>query len=189
MKLKFLTQNKKMKKSSNDARVFNFGIPAKSTCLGAGECKKYCYAAKGFYLWPNVNEAQQRRLKATKETNFCIEMLGDIFKSGATHIRIHDSGDFYSREYLHKWIKIIEACPHVQFYAYTKMIPLFKKEVLPENFTVIYSFGGIFDSLIDKAKDRFAEIFKDDVPKNYSNASENDLLAIGSNKKIGLLAH
>jgi hypothetical protein len=24
------------------------------------ECKKYCYAAKGFYQWPNVKEAQKK---------------------------------------------------------------------------------------------------------------------------------
>jgi hypothetical protein len=187
MKLQFLTQNRKMKKSKN-AKIFNFGIPAKLTCKAALECKKYCYAAKGFYLWPNVKEAQNRRYKATKKDNFCIEMIKDIIESEASHVRIHDSGDFYSREYLNKWFTIIEALPHVTFYAYTKMIPLFKNEKLPKNFTVIFSYGGKYDHLILK-NDRNAKIFKESMPKNYIDTSNNDLNAIGKNKNIGLLIH
>lgn len=187
MKLKFLTQNSKMKKTKN-AKIFNFGIPAKDTCSAALECKKYCYAAKGFYLWPNVKAAQKRRLDATKKDNFCTEMIADIIESEASHIRIHDSGDFYARRYLQKWFTIIESMPHVQFYAYTKMIPLFKNEKLPSNFTVIYSYGGKFDSMIEK-NERHAKIFKNEVPKNYIDTSNNDLNAIGKNKNIGLLSH
>lgn len=188
MKLQFITQNSKMKKST-EARVFNFGIPAKETCKGAGECKKFCYAAKGFYLWPSAKNAQHRRWAASKENDFSLLMVEDVINSMATHIRIHDSGDFYNREYLHKWFQVMDALPHVQFYAYTKMVPLLEGEKLPDNFTVIYSFGGIFDSQIDKTKHRFAEIFKEEIPADYSNASENDLNAIKQNKKIGLIAH
>ena len=188
MKLKFITQNSKMKKSKN-AKVYNFGIPAKETCIGADECKKYCYAAKGFYLWPSAKNAQHRRWAATQKNDFPELMLEDIIWSEATHIRIHDSGDFYSKEYLMKWIKIIEALPHVKFYAYTKMLPLFLHLKLPENFTVIFSYGGIYDHMIDKNNHRHAAIFKDKIPKNYINASENDLNAIGKNINIGLLAH
>jgi hypothetical protein len=188
MKLQFITQNSKMKKST-EGRVFNFGIPAKETCKGAGECKKFCYAAKGFYLWPSAKNAQHRRWAATKLDNFPEEMIKDIIWSEASHIRIHDSGDFYDREYLSKWLKIIESLPHVTFYAYTKMIPLFRGVKLPENFTVIYSFGGIFDAQIDTKNDRHAAIFKESIPSNYINASENDLNAIKENKNVGLIAH
>jgi len=188
MKLKFITQNSKMKKST-EARVFNFGIPAKETCLGAGECKKFCYAAKGFYLWSTAKNAQHRRWAATKEDDFSLLMVEDIINSQASHIRIHDSGDFYSREYLHKWFKVMDALPHVIFYAYTKMVPLLEGEKLPKNFTVIYSYGGIFDNKIDRKKHRFAAIFNEKIPIDFSNASDNDLNAIGNNKKIGLIAH
>lgn len=188
MKLKFLTQNSKMKKST-DARVFNFGIPAKETCIGAGICKKYCYAAKGFYLWPSAKNAQHRRWAGTKEDDFSIDMIEDVILSGASHIRIHDSGDFYSREYLSKWLKVIDALPHVTFYAYTKMIPFFKNLELPENFTVIFSYGGIYDKMIDQKTERHASIFKDKIGAGYVDASQNDLNAIGKNKKIGLISH
>ena len=35
-------------------------------------------------------------------------------------MRIHVSGDFYSEEYIQNWIDIVNGCPSVQFYAYTR---------------------------------------------------------------------
>ena len=187
-----LTQNSKLKETSslNNAKVFNFGIPAKDTCFAATTCKAYCYASKGMYLF--AKKAQNERLERTKKDDFCLDMLVEIIELGLSHVRIHDSGDFYSREYLCKWIKICEALPHVQFYAYSKAIPLFIDERLPDNMTIIYSLGGKFDHMIDQNNDRYAKIFKneEDLKKaGYVNASKNDLNAIGKNKNIGLIFH
>ena len=192
--MELLTQNSKLKKTSKTTglRVFNFGIPAQDTCLWAGECKKYCYASKGAYIWSNVKPAFQRRLDATKQDNFPQLMIAEILKKKASVIRIHDSGDFYSREYLMKWFKVMEALPDVVFYAYSKSLPLFTGEKLPSNFKLIKSEGGKRDDLINPSVDRHARIFKTEaelIAEGYANASENDLIAIGNNPKIGLIAH
>jgi hypothetical protein len=189
-----LTQNSKLKKTSklNDKRVYNFGIPAQSTCLWAGECKAFCYASKGAYSWSNVKPAFERRLETTKSNDFIPMMIGEILSKKASHIRIHDSGDFYSREYLHKWFKIMESLPHVEFYAYSKSLPLFVNERLPKNFTLIKSQGGKRDDLINPSTDRHARIFKSEaelLAHGYVNASNDDLQAIGSNKLVGLVIH
>src|SRR5574343_1204086 len=158
--MNLLTQNSKLKKTSdvNNAVVYNFGIPAQDTCLWAGDCKKVCYASKGFYRFANTAKAFKDRLAVTKQDNFPDLLFEEIILKKATHIRIHDSGDFYSREYLHKWLKVIEALPHVQFYAYSKSLPLFEGEKLPDNFILIKSEGGKRDDLIGK-DDRHARIF------------------------------
>lgn len=189
-----LTQNSKLKLTSKSTglKVFNFGIPAQSTCLWAGECKKFCYASKGAYIWGNVKPAFQRRLEVTKRDDFPQVMITEIVKRKADVIRIHDSGDFYSREYLHKWFKVMESLPNIKFYAYSKSLPLFKGEKLPANFTLIKSEGGKRDDLIDPSIDRHARIFKTEaelIASGYANASKNDLIAIGDNPKIGLIAH
>lgn len=189
-----LTQNSKLKKTSllNNQRVYNFGIPAQSTCLWADKCKSYCYASKGAYSWSNVKPAFERRLECTKTNDFIPMMIGEILSKKATHIRIHDSGDFYSREYLHKWFKIMESLPNVEFYAYSKSLPLFVNERLPRNFTLIKSEGGKRDDLINPLTDRHARIFKSESElkkAGYVNASDDDLKAIGKNFKIGLVAH
>lgn len=189
-----LTQNSKLKLTSKSTglKVFNFGIPAQDTCLWAGDCKKYCYASKGAYVWSNVKPAFQSRLDATKQDNFPQVMIAEITKLKANVIRIHDSGDFYSREYLHKWFKIMESMPHIKFYAYSKSLPLFQGEKLPSNFVLIKSEGGKRDDLINPDSDRHARIFKTEqelIASGYANASKNDLIAIGKNPKIGLIAH
>jgi hypothetical protein len=188
-----LTQNSKLKKTSklNNLRVFNFGIPAQDTCLWAGGCKKYCYASKGAYIWGNVKPAFERRLELTKQKDFPRLMLEEIRKKKAQVIRIHDSGDFYSREYMRKWFKVMDQLPEVTFYAYSKSLPLFEGERLPTNFILIKSEGGTRDDLIREG-DRHARIFqteKELIDAGYANASKDDLKAIGDNKKIGLIAH
>lgn len=192
--MQLLTQNSKLKNTSklNGIRVFNFGIPAQDTCLWAGDCKKYCYASKGAYIWSNVKPAFERRYEITKQPDFHKVMIAEIIKRKADVIRIHDSGDFYSREYLHKWFKVMESLPNVSFYAYSKSLPLLQGERLPDNFTLIKSEGGKRDDLIDASVDRHARIFKTEaelIAHGYANASENDLIAIGNNPKIGLIAH
>jgi len=192
--MELLTQNSKLKKTSvaNGIKVMNFGIPAQDTCLWAGDCKKYCYASKGAYIWSNVKPAFERRLDATKQDNFPQLMIAEIIRRKADVIRIHDSGDFYSREYLHKWFKVMESLPQVKFYAYSKSLPLFDGIKLPDNFTLIKSEGGKRDDLIDATHDRHARIFKTErelYSAGYANASDNDLIAIGNNPKIGLVAH
>lgn len=192
--MELLTQNSKLKKTSklNNVRVFNFGIPAQDTCIWAGECKKFCYASKGAYIWSNVKPAFQKRFEVTKQDNFPQLMMAEIVKKKATHVRIHDSGDFYSREYLQKWFKVIDSMPEVTFYAYSKSLPLFEGVKLPKNFILIKSEGGKRDDLINHKKDRHARIFKtvdELLAAGYSNASKNDLVAIGDNKNVGLVIH
>lgn len=194
----FLVRNSKIKKSAK--RTFNFGIPAYQsstglkTCPNAGACAKGCYALAGAYRFSNVAQAFERRLAATQSDLFIDAMLSDIDKQRAERIRIHDSGDFYNEEYLDRWLKIMRARPEVEFYAYTKMVSLFKKRAkdLPKNFTVIYSFGGTEDKLIDVEKDRHSLVFETIAQLKacgYADASNQDDVALGKNPKIGLVYH
>jgi len=194
----FLVRNSKIKKSVK--RTFNFGIPAYQsstglkTCPNAGACAKGCYALAGAYRFSNVAQAFERRLAATQDDAFVDQMLADIDKQRAERIRIHDSGDFYNEEYLDRWLRIMRARPKVEFYAYTKMVSLFKKRSkdLPKNFTLIYSFGGTEDRLIDVEKDRHSLVFESELQLNaagYADASNQDDIALGKNPKIGLVYH
>jgi hypothetical protein len=194
----FLVRNSKIKKSAK--RTFNFGIPAYQsstglkTCPNAGACAKGCYALAGAYRFSNVAQAFERRLAATQSDLFIDAMLSDIDKQRAERIRIHDSGDFYNEEYLDRWLKIMRARPNVEFYAYTKMISIFnrRKADLPKNFTLIYSFGGTEDKLIDVEKDRHSLVFETVAQLKacgYADASNQDDIALGKNPKIGLVYH
>ena len=200
--MNLLTQNAKMKKTSkeNKAKILNFSIPAyktksgKVTCPFAAACVKYCYAQKGNYTrFPIVQELMEKKYEIIKQKNFNSLMNEEIQKKKPTHIRIHDSGDFYSIKYLLKWVNIALDNPKVIFYAYTKSIQFFKGCInIPANMIIIYSEGSKKDELIDIAKDRHARIFqsiKELTGAGYIDASTNDLQAIQNNKKVGLIFH
>jgi hypothetical protein len=200
--MNLLTQNAKMKKTSreNNAKIFNFSIPAyktrsgKITCPFADSCVKYCYAQKGNYTrFPKIQELMEQKYKISKTAEFIPLMNEEIQKKKVTHVRIHDSGDFYSIAYLNKWVDIATQNNDVIFYAYTKSIKFFVDGLLlPKNMKIIFSEGSKTDNLINTAKHRHARIFKSKELLNaagYIDASNNDLKAITSNKKVGLVYH
>jgi len=194
MKLRLLTQNAKMKKTSllTGKKTYDFALPAVKTCPFAGECKKYCYASKGTFTWSNVRAKHKANYRATTHKDFTIHMLEEIIISEAQAIRIHSSGDFYNWQYFLKWLEVIDALPHVTFYAYTKSLKIvFDGWDLPSNFIVIKSFGGLQDSSIDKGRDRHAIVIKkgESVPMDYAIANDNDHTALANNHKIALLEH
>ena len=199
--MNLLTQNAKLKKTSieNNARVLNFSLPAyksktgKTICPFAKDCIKYCYAQKGNYKYPSVVKGLNKRYELTKTKEFVRMMNATIILERPTHVRIHDSGDFYSIDYLNKWLQIAKANKDVVFYAYTKSIKFFVNGlILPKNLKVIFSEGSKIDDLIDAKKHRHSRIFKDIatlLKAGYINASDNDLNAITNNKKVGLVYH
>lgn len=201
--MNLITQNSKLKKTSKELgkRVFNFGIPAyktasgKLTCPMADECVKFCYAKKGAYIWSNVKPAFERRYEITKQDDFVDVMTAEIKQKKAEYVRIHDSGDFYSRKYLYKWIEIMKQNPEIRFYAYTNMVQLMKEVELPDNFDVTFSDSGKQRHLIDKRMDKHTRIFKskEDLDmEGYTDASKLDLYAtkwFNKTNKVGLIYH
>jgi hypothetical protein len=196
-----LTRNGKMKKSSE--YIYNFGIPAYQsttglkTCPNAGACAIGCYARSGAYLFSNVAKVFEWRLEQTHRADFEYAIQQEINKKKVKFLRIHDSGDFFHLNYLKKWIRIALANPDVTFYAYTKQVEMVKKArenyYWPNNFIIIFSFGGLQDNLIDITRDRHSLVFPSlyaAKKAGYANASENDAVAFQSkNHKIGLVFH
>jgi hypothetical protein len=199
--MNLLTQNAKLKKTSieNKMRVMNFSLPAyktitgKTVCPFAKDCIKYCYAQKGNYKYPSVIKGLNNRYELSKTDDFVPKMNATIILERPTHVRIHDSGDFYSIAYLKKWVTIANDNKEVIFYAYTKSIKFFINGLkLPKNLKIIFSEGSKIDNLIDVNKHRHARIFKSKEllqAAGYIDASNNDLKAITSNKKVGLVYH
>ena len=191
--MNLLTQNSKMKRSG--VRVFNFTLPALETCPNAGACAKGCYAMQGAYRWSNVYKKHKANLLRTKQPEFEGEIITEVRKKRVNRVRIHDAGDFYCREYAEKWIRIAKACPDVEFYAYTKMVRMFKYELrnMPDNLTIIYSYGGKQDRDIEQDIDRHSQVFatKEDLDAaGYIDASKDDSMALCKhNHRVGLVYH
>ena len=201
--MNLLTQNSKLKKTSKalSLRVFNFGIPAyksasgKLTCPMADECVKFCYAKKGAYIWGNVKPAFEKRYELSKTDDFISAMNAEIQSKKPDYVRVHDSGDYYSKAYLDKWIEIAIHNPNVRFYSYTNMIEMFLNTSLPDNYDIIFSDSGKQKSLINPLKHRHTKIFSTSFAlkeAGYTDASSIDLMAtkwFNNTNKVGLIFH
>jgi len=101
--------------------IWSFSIPAGDTCPGKSEiCSERCYAQRGFFVMPSVKASQERNHESTLLGDFVERMTDEIRKNKCNVVRIHVAGDFYSAAYARKWLKIIQACPDVTFFAYTR---------------------------------------------------------------------
>lgn len=199
--MKLLSTNSKLKKD----RILCFGLPAKKTCPFAGECKRYCYAGKGMYVFPCVKASRERNFAESKKHTFAGRISAELLrkKKLPRAIRIHDSGDFYSVDYRAEWLGITRSWPEIHFYAYTKSLPYFvdlktgQEFPRPQNFRVIYSLGGKYDAEILRLGLRHAKIFESKAAMadedyecgGYEDGSESDLVAAFGTKNVGLLWH
>ena len=89
--------------------------------------------------------ARRRNLELTKMPEF-IPLMTDRIRSITNRcrrdrviVRIHEGGDFYSQEYVDKWLQIIDNFSNdnrVKFVAYTKSFPFFDGISIPSNFAL-----------------------------------------------------
>lgn len=99
-------------------------------------CEKVCYATKGRHNCSNVKDSRERSANETHRKDFSDALIYTIelekttgrYSGKVMLIRIHESGDFYSVQYLKKWVKVWEHFDgdmSVRFVFYTKSFPFF----------------------------------------------------------------
>ena len=171
-----------------------------NTCPNAGICAALCYAKAGRWNFSNVKAAHIAKLElALNLPEFVRQMSDELMKNkyAGAYIRIHDGGDFFSREYAIAWLNLAESFPDTNFYAYTKEVALFKaltaEGLVPSNFTLIYSFGGRQDHLINRATDRHSEVFPTlealEAAGYVDIEADDKLAATHPNHRIGLVVN
>ena len=121
-------------------------------------CVKFCYDKKGAYIWSNVQPAFEKRYQLSKTDDFVQSRIDEIMKKKPDYIRVHDSGDYYSKAYLDKWLMIAVIHPDVKFYSYTNCVKMLKNVELPDNYDIIYSDSGKQKEMIDQEIDRHTRI-------------------------------
>ena len=187
--------NDKMASSSINGRYFlSWSITPVVTCPGADKCRSGCFGLAGRYNSPSVKMNLADNYTLSQSDLFVDIMTNEIRRYMYVKdlfIRIHAVGDFYSMDYLKKWIAIANNNPSVTFYAYTKSVMLFKEYgQLPDNMVIIYSYGGKYDYLIDPDKDKIAVVFPtlESIPSGYVDCGDDDYNAI-VNQKTALVYH
>lgn len=109
--------------SKLDKKVSVWNILAGMEVCGR-ECDG-CYAIKEQKRWKGtVVSGRAKRLELSKSDSFVADMVLEILKSAPRFVRVHGSGEFYSQEYINKWVKIAlgvkKLRPYIRFYTYTK---------------------------------------------------------------------
>lgn len=112
MTIKLQQGNLKLHKS-----VATWSLPASPEVCGR-VCEG-CYSYKAQRRFPKVLQARERNLEAAKE-DFDI-----TYSKNTRYCRVHADGEFFSQEYIDKWVKIAKSKPEVTFYAYTKRLKHF----------------------------------------------------------------
>lgn len=199
--MKLLTQNSDLKRGG----IWGWTLPAHwttlpsgqkfNTCPSAGICAGFCYAKSGTYNFRDVKASHIEKLRLVLEYPDAWRegMISELAKDKYQFIRIHDAGDFFSREYAQAWIEIASRYPSKLFYAYTKEVSLMKSLELPDNFILIYSYGGREDHLIDPQKDRHSDVFPSLgvlLDAGYFPIGDDDKqAALSANHRIGLISN
>ena len=121
--------------------MFNI-ITSKEVC---GRQCPGCYSLREQIRFPtSVVPAREARYQASLSEDFVSTMCAEIssIKKSFKAVRLHASGEFYSQQYIDKWVQIATQLPTVQFYAFTKRIKDF-------NFTSLKALPNfvIMDSL------------------------------------------
>lgn len=145
----YLSYGNKSLPSENGNNIIIFNIPAiglkneqgkididnPTICIESPEiCRQVCYAKKTQTFRKQVYCHYEDNYFESKKEEFVTVMIQLIrkqvdvcSKNENVVVRIHESGDFYSIEYLDKWVKIANEFinyPNVYFMAYTKNIEL-----------------------------------------------------------------
>jgi hypothetical protein len=213
--LEVLTSNSKLKKDG----IWNLSIPAYkatiagpngaaiefTTCPSASKCLSYCYAngggQGGTYAFGKVLVKHTRNLQWMIDDPFAFteKVVKEIGKKKHLRaIRFNDSGDIWGEGYWGVIKALCKECPDVQFYAYTKQIVfvLEKQNIegeVPKNLTIVFSYGGKNDSLINPSIHRHSKVFESRAAlraEGYSDGTHTDRLAANPNiLKIGLVVH
>ncbi len=124
--------------------IKTFNLPAGGSCPNMKECYKDCYAKKAEKMRPVVRISRERNFRLAKENTQLLKkrILQHLEKGDV--VRIHESGDFFSQEYLDMWYEIAKERPDVMFYTYSKTEHLWdwsKIKRLP-NFNLVSSIVG-----------------------------------------------
>lgn len=144
-KLNISRRNKKLVPNKETAFII-WNLPAVKTCpYRTAHCEKACYALKAEKAYPTCKPSRERNLADSLRSDFTDRMIYTISsirnssRAKKLVIRIHESGDFYNKEYALKWLEIMGHFKNdksIKFIAYTKSFKYFDGVELPKNFSL-----------------------------------------------------
>lgn len=183
-------------------RFIGFSLPqlksktGRVVCPYAGSCADICYASQSTYYMPHVQAMYERNLAELRLNRTAVKAAAALLEDLSelrivTHVRLHDSGDFFAPWYVRAWTTVAEEMPNTIFYGYTKSLPLIDFDALPGNLRLTQSLGGKRDDMVDlsRSHSRIFATGDDRRAAGYENGNLDDMLVLLRTTKIGLVYH
>lgn len=202
-------------------KIWTFSLLSGINCPYAKECKSMavidvdgkiriqdgpdtqwrCFSASQEVLFPDVYKSRKYNADtilplAAVKAELAADAICENLPKKFAGIRIHVGGDFTTLNYFRSWAIVAARNPNKIFYAYTKSLPFWAKELgqLPENLILTASYGGHKDDLIAKHNFRFAKVvFSEQEAKDLGlEIDHNDFHAFNpltKNNSFALLIH
>ena len=196
--------------------VVSFDLPAGWTCAKSGICKTLaardtgkitrhgrvmCYAAKAEAYSPATRRMRWHNFDLLSSCkNDILKMfalLTDSLPRDIKIVRIHSSGDFFSRQYFQAWVMLATYNPDIIFFGYTKHLD-YATAMLPENMFLEYSYGSRDDSKMRSLKFHVPTCFIGEHKGMYTgykivckgeNSASEDYHAILAHKSFVIMMH
>ena len=144
MKIKISTTNSKL-----SGQIPSVNLPAIKTCRHDAPCaKKYCYATKGNWLYPNVKESLTNNLACyiANPTQYFDDIIEYLNGGLVTYrfFRYHSSGDIIDANYFRGMVRVAKKCKSVKFLCFTKKFEIINDylssgEKIPNNLHIVFS--------------------------------------------------
>lgn len=188
-------QNKKLKASSTASlRIVGFGVLPVVTCPGAGDCRSFCYAKKGMFMFPSAQAGLRNNTELLMNTEAFVAKAIDALakeqrkaekKGLRLAIRWFTSGDAPNQATVDGLAHLAKAFPGVLFYLYTKSLHLdWSLFDAMANTSRVQSMGGVFDHLVVSSMPKAFVV----EPEQMDVALKHNTVDGSDDDKVALLA-
>jgi hypothetical protein len=106
-----------------DALIWGFGLPSglPEVCVGMTDlCRRHCYARAVERLRPRARARYEENLRLSRLPDFEQRLRGFLRAHAVAVVRLHTGGEFYSRAYAGKWLRVMRRLPAVRFFCYSR---------------------------------------------------------------------
>jgi len=174
----------------------SFANPKTGKVTDAKSCEYRCYGTSLEAAFPAVRNLHWNNfdlVREAKTTEAMTDILLSAIRPNVKVLRVHSFGDFFNDNYFYAWVNVAEMRPEISFFAYTKVLPYIKVS-RPENFSMVYSYGGKMDNLVTDEPVSYVMNTQEDADKKSIPVScvkhpADDYNFITAGKSFALLLH
>jgi len=146
-------------------QVASFDLPAGYTCPASFLCQSFsnretghvtdgknmkfrCYAVSSESAFPATRRLRWHNFDILKSmsTNAMVEIIESSIPNQIKVLRIHSSGDYFTRNYFNAWVQVAQNHPEIIFFGYSKILEYTHYNT--DNFKIVYSIGGKYDNQV-----------------------------------------